>query len=283
MAGESHRVAQASSEKALLAYARLAEDFGRSAEVAAALDHLRVRGVLCLVGASGSGKSSLARAAILPAIELGSLGSWPKAWDTLSISPAQCPDLLAWLVNAAGLAIDPRSDADLILSTLAKRAEREGRGLVVLLDQFEEIVTHARGDLTGIVDIIARLAERPAPGVRFVVAVRRDFFDALLAVPRLGQGLARSMLVVHPLSAGGWIDVLDQALGRYGYAFDSYAMRQTLATELRGMGDAMPLVQFALAKLWAERDQQRRVLTMHALERAGAPRWPRWSKGDSWS
>jgi serine/threonine protein kinase len=243
--------------------------FGRSAEVAAALDHLRMRGVLCLVGASGSGKSSLARAAILPAIELGSLGAWPKAWDTLTVSPAQCPDLLGWLVSAAGLGVDPRSDADVILGALGKRAEREGRGLVVLLDQFEEIVTQARGDLTGIVDIVARLAERPAPGVRFVIAVRRDFFDALLAVPRLGQGLARSMLVVHPLSAAAWVDVLDQALARYGYAFDSEAMRQALAGELRAMGDAMPLVQFALAKLWAERDRQRRVLTMAALQRAG--------------
>ncbi len=243
--------------------------FGRSAEVAAALDLLRVRGLLCLAGASGSGKSSLGRAAVVPAIETGALGGWPRAWDSLVVTPSHTADLRGWLLATAGVELPPGSDADAVLAAFGRRAEASGRGLVVLLDQMEELFTAPRSDTADVLELLARSAERPVPGLRFVTTVRRDFFDPLLADPRFSRVLGRSVLVVHPLSTAAWLEVLDQALGRYGYGFESPAMRETLAAELRTMSDAMPLVQFALAKLWAERDRSRRVLTTAALARAG--------------
>src|SRR6185503_15013517 len=65
--------------------------FGRASEVAAALEMLRSRGVVALVGPSGSGKSSLARAGVLPAVADGALGGWPKRWDTAVVEPGKDP------------------------------------------------------------------------------------------------------------------------------------------------------------------------------------------------
>src|SRR5262249_27524764 len=64
--------------------------FGRRVEVAAALEILRTRGLLALVGPGGSGKSSLARAGILPALEEGALGG-ARPWDMVVVSPGPDP------------------------------------------------------------------------------------------------------------------------------------------------------------------------------------------------
>ncbi|MEO7327325.1 MAG: serine/threonine-protein kinase, partial [Minicystis sp.] len=61
--------------------------FGRAGEVAAAIDLLRAHGVVALVGPSGSGKSSLARAGVLPRVTEGALGGWHKRWDTAIATP----------------------------------------------------------------------------------------------------------------------------------------------------------------------------------------------------
>jgi eukaryotic-like serine/threonine-protein kinase len=78
--------------------------FGRAGEVAAALDLLRGLGLLALIGASGSGKSSLARAGVLPRVAEGALGGWPERWDTAIVTPGNDA---RGSVAAALAALDP--------------------------------------------------------------------------------------------------------------------------------------------------------------------------------
>ena len=61
--------------------------FGRAGEIGAVLEVLRGHGLAAIVGPSGSGKSSLARAGVLPAITDGALGGWPAAWDVAVVEP----------------------------------------------------------------------------------------------------------------------------------------------------------------------------------------------------
>ena len=65
--------------------------FGRATDVASALELLRSRGLVALVGPSGSGKSSLARAGVLPAVLDGALGAWPPQWTSVAMSPDAYP------------------------------------------------------------------------------------------------------------------------------------------------------------------------------------------------
>src|SRR5262249_33971079 len=123
--------------------------FGRAAEVAAALDLLRGLGLVALVGASGSGKSSLARAGVLPRVAEGALGGWPSRWDTAVVTPGNDA---RGAVAAALAGLDPPVlDAaamapEAVASALAKRAESTDRGLVLLVDQLEELSTLGSGD-----------------------------------------------------------------------------------------------------------------------------------------
>lgn len=244
--------------------------FGRASEVAAALDMLRSRGVVALVGPSGSGKSSLARAGVLPAVAEGALGGWPKRWDAAILEPGNDPR--AAVVAALSPLLPDAADhtPDALVIALTERFHATGRGTVLLLDQLEELATIAAPESQAwTVALLARLAEQTIPGVRAVVAVRRDLLDPLLALGELGKALVRGLLLIEPITELTWGDVLDQALAAYGYTFEDDALRRALLADLKGTAGAMPLVQFALTELWRKRDTSRKEVTHAGLSAIG--------------
>jgi hypothetical protein len=238
---------------------------GRSAELASALETLRLRGVLALVGASGSGKTSFARAGVAPAVLDGALGEWPPKWQLITFTPG--PDAGASLFHALGI---PPS-ADIALGTVLKRrVESEGVGIVILVDALEELVTlshpSTRGPLLGLLD---DLNTNPRPGLRAIVTLRRDLLDPLLALGSLANALTRGAQIVTPLTPTSLARSLEERIGAYGFALEDKSMREALAAELAATAESMPLVEFALARLWQERDEQRRVLSRASLARIG--------------
>lgn len=245
--------------------------FGRTTDVASALDLLRSRGLLALVGASGSGKSSLARAGVLPAIVDGSLGAWPPVWSTVTLSPDAYPraalqHALTPLLEGRPMPEDPAELAAL----LAARVEARSAGIVILIDALEELVTLAAPeDRTYLALFLATLSSRPLPGLRAVVTARRDLLDPLLAEPALGVALTRAVQLVAPLTAPAWADVVDERLGAYGFALEDDAIRAELARELASIAEAMPLVEFGLARLWEHRDLARHVISRGSLAAIG--------------
>jgi serine/threonine protein kinase len=247
--------------------------FGRAGELAAALDQLRSLGVVALVGASGSGKSSLARAGVLPRVAEGGLGGWPKRWDTAIVTPGN--DARAAIAAALKTIDPPLADAEArtpeaVVEALAKRAESTERGLVLLVDQLEELATLGSGpEVEWVVELLGSLGERALPGVRAVVTVRRDLLDPLLGLGKLGKALVRGSLLVAPMSDAVWGDVVEQALLTYGYTLEDAALREVLIGEMALTAGSMPLVQFALTELWRKRDRGRKMITRESLSAIG--------------
>lgn len=247
--------------------------FGRSSEIAAALELLRSHGVVTIVGASGSGKSSLARAGVLPRVEDGALGRGFAAWDVAIASPGHDPRA-AILQALAAFPVQPiRASEDdepaAIVEQLAERAQSSGRGAILFVDQLEELVT--QGDAAGrawAAELLGCLARTSISGVRGLTTVRRDLLDQLLSIDAVGRSLVRGALLVEPMTDAAWNDVIHQALDAYGYALDEDAAKE-LASQLRGTASAMPLVQFALTELWQKRDVEHRRVTRESLDRIG--------------
>lgn len=244
--------------------------FGRSAEVAATMDLLRRRGLVTLVGASGAGKSSLARAGVAPQVADDGLGGWIKKWDVVITAPGPRPweaitSALTPLVPDAA-ALDPDQLAD----RMARGAESRGKGVLLVVDQLEELVTVAEaGEASWLAALLARIADPPHPFVRALAAARRDLLDPLLSLGRLGATLPRSMLVVSPMSGADWANAIDQALSAYGYSFEDGDLRDELLAEIESRATAMPLVQFALTELWKHRDAKRKIITRAGLAEIG--------------
>jgi eukaryotic-like serine/threonine-protein kinase len=243
--------------------------FGRSAEIAGVIELARTRGLVGIVGLSGSGKSSITRAGLLPAIEEGALGGWPKKYRSVLATPGT--DLMAALDKALakllGAPLDKHPEA--IAEQLAADVDDKGDGIVILVDQLEEIVTkhdakNADGRAKGL-ELLSRLAEAHA-GVRVIVAVRADLLDAALAIdPHFARALSRGIQLLGPLSSGAWEEVLDQSLEAYGYRFEEDALRKDVLADLKGRESAMTLVQFGLTRLWGARDQKKKVIPRAAL------------------
>jgi len=244
--------------------------FGRSSDVAMALAMLRMRGLVALIGAAGSGKSSLARAGIAPAVADGALGGWIKAWDIRVITPGTDPRAAigAALTDLAPGAADLAPDA--LVAALARRADEESRGTLLVVDQLEELVTLATGEAQAwTAELLARFAEPATPGVRALLTARRDLLDPLLTLPGLGRVLEQGFLLVSPMSAAAWAETIDQALAAYGYRFEDAALRAELLTEVAVGGGAMPLIQFALTELWNQRDRERKLIPRAGLTAVG--------------
>jgi hypothetical protein len=207
---------------------------------------------------------------VLPAVAEGALGGWPKRWDTALAEPGADPrasvgEALSRFVPKAS-ALSPEA----LLVALAERAQSTSAGLLLLVDQLEELATLARGPSQAwLAGLLGRLGEQPLPGVRAVVAARRDLLDPLLSLGPLGKTLVRGLVLIEPITELTWGDVIDQALAAYGYSLEDEALKGELLADLKATASAMPLVQFALTELWHKRDTTNKKITREGLRAIG--------------
>lgn len=244
--------------------------FGRTAEVASAVEAMRARPILTLVGHSGSGKSSLARAGILPAIADGALQGWPWEWDSAVACPGVNPKAS---VCTAISPFVPRAhflEPEALVDALVERVQSQGRGFVLLLDQAEELTTVSQGEQRDwVVEWLDRTGAQVRPGLRVIVAVRQDLLQNLLTLGRFGRALVQATHIVSPLGDPAWSQVVDQALAAYGYSFEDDSLRDEILAEIRPVASAMPLVQFALSELWQHRDSDRKLIARRSQKAVG--------------
>lgn len=134
--------------------------------------------LLGVVGRSGSGKSSVVRAGLLPALEGGVLpGS--EGWRRVLLRPGEHP--LAKLRRA--------------LESVEPEAQ-----LLLAIDQFEETFTACRHEeRAAFIDALVDAAQRDDGSVVVVLALRADYYGACAAYPRLARLLADAHVLVGPM------------------------------------------------------------------------------------
>ncbi|MEO8698585.1 MAG: protein kinase [Kofleriaceae bacterium] len=242
--------------------------FGRGLEISAIVERLRTDSVVIVTGDSGVGKSSLLRAGVVPAIIDGAIGAG-RVWQSLTMLPGRRP--LAALAAALG---DPTiagrvlADPEALPRELRKRAG--DNGILLFVDQMEELVTVGDPDEVAALDAgLARISEG-MPDIRLVTTVRADFLSRIAMLPRLGRELSRLLYFVSPLPPERIRDVITGPASATGVQFESESMIAELveATAQAGSG-GLPLLSFALAELWEARDRDRGVITQTALETMG--------------
>lgn len=249
--------------------------FGRETDLTEAIERLRTQSLLVLLGDSGVGKSSLAYAAILPDVESGALGDG-RTFKTISLAPGTDPQMalatalsrtMAWPVATLYQQIgeEPAALARAIQERLANDA-----GLLIFLDQMEELVTTAQPDAAQrTAEFLAQLA-LGWPGLRVLASLRADFLTRIGALPALGRMLATSVQMILPLDRSALRLVMTEPLRQKGYAFESEAMIDEILDAVPGDG-GLPLLQFSLSVLWDLRDSGRRRLPASALAQIGGP------------
>ena len=232
--------------------------FGRERLVAELVARVVGAGFLGIVGPSGSGKSSVLRAGLLPALAGGVLpGS--GAWRRLLLRPGERPldELRRVLVSGAQ---DPLAEA---LDALPANAR-----LLLAVDQFEELFTACRSDAerTAFADTLARAAADPDGRALVVIALRADFYGRFAAYPGLAELLAANHVLVGPMQASELRRVVELPAGRVGLRVEP-ELADALVDGVEGEPGALPLLSTALLELWQKREGN--ALTLAAYRESG--------------
>ena len=273
--------------------------FGREALTAKLAGRLRAAQFLSvIVGASGSGKSSLVRAGLIPAIKKGNIlmdGTTPPDdsadWDVRIITPSAHPlealateltrdteSMTATTTLIDDLASDPRS---LHLYLLRKVSPHDPSPVthhtLLLIDQFEELFTLCRDEfereafidnlLTAVSPVSANAKGEST--VTLVITLRADFYAHLAQYPDLRDAVAQHQEYIGPMTIEELRRAIEEPARRGHWEFEPGLVDLIL----RDVGDepgALPLLSHALLETWKRRAGH--MLTLKGYADAGGVR-----------
>ncbi|RSD16371.1 NACHT and WD repeat domain-containing protein [Amycolatopsis eburnea] len=238
--------------------------FGRDRVVDELAGRLARQRLLAVFGPSGSGKSSLLRAGLLPRLRASAVPSREVLFTPGSRPLEECAVQLAALTGttAAQLYTELRADARnlhlAIRQALAATAEDE---LIVIIDQFEEVFTLCTDgeQRTGFFDAVLTAAAADGARCRIVVGVRADFYAHCALHPALAAALTDAQVLVGPMTAGELRDAIVQPAVRAGYSVEGELVAQLVA-ETEGQVGVLPALSHALRETWRRRSGNRLTL-----------------------
>ena len=235
--------------KGLKAFAEQdADDFyGREALVTRLVEMLAAgQRLIALVGPSGSGKSSVVAAGLLPRLRTGSV----RESD-------------GWTIVPITLGPDPAADVRSAVIRATKRAfpsdrlappKIEGERILVVLDQFEQLYT--AGDETRRTSFLSTLVREltdPASPLTVILTLRADYFDRPLQDPDFSAALVPGVVHVLPLSARELEAAIIAPASGVGVRVEPALLAELVAETVARPG-SLPLLQYALTELFDQRD-----------------------------
>ncbi|CAB1063128.1 High-affinity carbon uptake protein Hat/HatR [Olavius sp. associated proteobacterium Delta 1] len=259
--------------------------FGRDDEIRALVECLVQQRFVAVVGASGSGKSSLIRAGLTKQLA-EDIHPGIRRWQTITVEPGSAPfrSLAVQVAVAAGIPVADREDwiekrvekwtaaPDGVRSSLETLFAGAKEPLLVFIDQFEELFTHRReGRESEAIsrNFVANLADICSHGgdrVRVVIALRADFVERCLEIGPLKELLQDHTMLVGEVGDDALREIVKEPTARVG-AFLEKGLMERILTEVRNQSGSLPLLQQALHQLW--RNRKGAWLTHEAYDAAG--------------
>lgn len=230
-------------------------------------DRTAVR-VLPIYGPSGSGKSSLARAGLIPALGRQPVPGGDRA-QVAVLLPGNHPLEALGTVLARIATHDPtpvaktreftqelaqpnaHGDYDGLRRIANVLPEIDHAPLIVLVDQFEEVYTLCAdaGERWAFVATLLAAAQDPTQRVSVIVTMRSDFLGATQQQPALNHLFSEQGFLVPAMQPAELAEAIAQPARRAGYDLNP-AVVQLLVEETQGQEGALPLLQFALMQIW---------------------------------
>jgi WD40 repeat protein/serine/threonine protein kinase len=256
--------------KGLAAYQPEDAEFycGREALVDQLIGRLNSNRILVVAGPSGSGKSSLVRAGLIPAIKMGAL-----------------PDSAQWRIALFTPGADPLAELHFQLSknnkeracsldelrqqpTLARRLAADDESVLICIDQFEELFTlcHNKQDRQLFFDALAAHIDPADSHSHVVIAVRADFYGNCAMFPWLARKVSDNQVLVGPMERNELRRAIEKPAKRAGLALED-GLVEAILDEAGNDPGALPLVAHLLVETWARR--RHNTLTLVGFSAAG--------------
>ena len=240
--------------------------FGRDDLVDELLARVTTHGLTLVVGGSGSGKSSVVRAGLVPRVRRGDLDGSAR-WYTTSMLPGSAPfkELVECLRRVAVADLDDAADAlrdgRRSLDDVIERAlPPEGR-LLLVIDQFEELFTlTADAEQAAFLDCLVDAVDNRCSRLRIVATLRADFYDRPLAFQRFGAIVDSATLAVPAMSPAALEAAIVEPVEAVGGCAEPKLVAQLIAA-VADQPAALPSLQFTLFELADRRPDRCLTLT----------------------
>lgn len=246
--------------------------FGRDAQRIELLRRLRLSRFLAVVGTSGSGKSSLVRAGLLPGLHGGFMAGRAGQWRVADMRPGADPiGNLARALDAPGVLRDatPALPATSFTEVTLRRsslglvqAVNEARwpsadNLLVLVDQFEELFrtvdaqdkVQASDDANAFVKLLLEAVRQPALNVYVVLTMRSDFLGDCARFRDLPEAINGGQYLIPRLTRDQIREAITGPAAVQGVTL-SPTLVNRLLSDVGESPDQLPILQHALMRTW---------------------------------
>jgi WD40 repeat protein len=220
--------------------------FGRDQEIAELIERLRLHPCITVIGPSGSGKSSLVLAGLIPTIKKSRLLGTGE-WQIRSMRPGETPETT-------------------LRKILGEEVQVESARVLLLIDQFEELFTLAKEEALPFQESLLKLAK--TTNIYLILTVRADFYADLMT-SLLWPEIQNYRLEVVPLNETGLRQAILKPAENVG-VFVEPALVERLVADAAGEPGILPLIQETLVLLWQR--LERRFLPLRAYEALVLPR-----------
>jgi WD40 repeat protein len=224
---------------------------------------------LAVVGPSGSGKSSVIRAGVIPALRDSALpGS--KDWYYREMFPGQYPleeleaVLLRLAVNPPTSLLAQIKEDERGLLRAVKRVLPENGQLFLFIDQFEELFTICENEETRtffLKSLVAAVSDARSQ-IRIMITLRTDFYGYFLQYPEFSALLRNRTEVILPMTADELKRAITAPASSVGVIFEQ-GLVELILSEVKDQPGALPLVQYALTELFERREKRQISLAMY--------------------
>lgn len=244
--------------------------FGREEQTAELLTRLRQSRFIAVVGTSGSGKSSLVRAGLLPALHGGTMTSAGSHWEVAILKPGGDPitHLAQALIESEFYDPDDPESLPQVRATLTRsrngliEAVRQakpspGTNLVVVVDQFEELFRFRQRGMeteetaSAFVKLLLTAAQQNEIPIYIAITMRSDYLGDCAQIPGLAEAVNDGEYLIPQLKRAQRRAAIEKPV-RVGGARIAPRLVQQLLNDVGDDQDQLPILQHALMRTWEQ-------------------------------
>lgn len=230
---------------------------------------------LGIIGASGSGKSSLVRAGIVPALRLNQK---TVGWSIYMLTPTAHPlESLALALtveknsvgSAAQLIDEMANDSRSLNLFLKKESGYHGTAhSLLVIDQFEEVFVscHSERERLAFIDNLMQAVEAADGSAAAIITLRADYYARCAGYDRLREGLSRQQEFIGEMTQGDLRRAIEEPALQAHWEIEP-GLVDLLLHDVGSEPGALPLLSHALLETWQRR--RGRVMTMNGYATSG--------------
>ena len=221
---------------------------------------LKVSNLILVLGASGSGKSSVVRAKLIPEF----LGTSDKRHNFV-LTPKENPfqslyesfigrDQVGrdkdYCFSAAKAQFVLEGKADVLMQVVRQLKDEDSEWLI-FIDQFEELFTRCTNleQRKNFIQSLTQMAESKDRSVKLVLAMRADFLEQFSPYPRFGQLVQRQIHLVTNMPEDELELAIKGPAAKHGVRFEP-GLTKEIIQDVQGQAGSLPLMQYTLDRLW---------------------------------